>query len=186
MGIQWVTTQLMMTTVAETSADSMMITSMMRARTLASAWATTASMVAIATEGVATVTAMAGINAVVTNAKLLANTFANGGYTGAGGKYEPAGIVHKGEYVFTQEDVNRIGLSNLEAMHNSENGVINNVSNVYNNGSSHESNGGSVTIVNVVDPNMLKSYLSTAEGQNAILNTIKNNPRLVRQVVQTA
>lgn len=186
MGIQWVTTQLMMTTIAETSADSMMMTSMMRARSLASAWATTASMVAIATEGVATVTAMTGINAVVAQSKLLAQTYANGGYTGAGGKYEPAGIVHKGEYVFTQEDVNRIGLSNLEAMHNSENGVINNVSNVYNNGSSHETSGGAVTIVNVVDPNMLKSYLSTAEGQNAILNTIKNNPRLVRQVVQTA
>lgn len=26
--------------------------------------------------------------------------FASGGYTGAGGKYEPAGIVHKGEFVF--------------------------------------------------------------------------------------
>lgn len=26
--------------------------------------------------------------------------WADGGYTGAGGKYEPAGIVHKGEYVF--------------------------------------------------------------------------------------
>lgn len=186
MGIQWVTTQLMMNTIAETSADSLMMTSMMRARSLASAWATTASMVAIATEGSATATAMIGIDAVVTQAKMLAQSFASGGYTGAGGKYEPAGIVHKGEYVFTQEDVNRIGLSNLEAMHNSENGVINNVSNVYNNGSSHESSGGSVTIVNVVDPNMLKSYLSTAEGQNAILNTIKNNPRLVKQVVQTA
>lgn len=186
MGIQWVTTQLMMDTVAETSADSMMITSMMRARSLASAWATTASMVAIATEGTATANAMIGINAVVAQSKLLAQSFADGGYTGAGGKYQPAGIVHKGEYVFTQEDVNRIGLSNLEAMHNSENGVINNVSNVYNNGSSHDTSGGSVTIVNVVDPSMLKSYLSTAEGQNAILNTIKNNPRLVRQVVQTA
>lgn len=28
--------------------------------------------------------------------------FAEGGYTGAGGKYEPAGIVHKGEYVVPQ------------------------------------------------------------------------------------
>lgn len=28
--------------------------------------------------------------------------FADGGYTGAGGKYEPAGIVHKGEYVTPQ------------------------------------------------------------------------------------
>lgn len=35
--------------------------------------------------------------------------FANGGYTGHGGKYEPAGIVHKGEGVLTQEEVKAIG-----------------------------------------------------------------------------
>lgn len=35
--------------------------------------------------------------------------FADGGYTGAGGKYEPAGIVHKGEVVFSQADVRRHG-----------------------------------------------------------------------------
>lgn len=33
--------------------------------------------------------------------------FANGGFTGTGGKYEPAGIVHKGEYVLPKEDVNQ-------------------------------------------------------------------------------
>lgn len=33
--------------------------------------------------------------------------FAAGGYTGAGGKYEPAGIVHRGEYVFPAEVVSR-------------------------------------------------------------------------------
>lgn len=32
--------------------------------------------------------------------------FAGGGYTGSGGKYEPAGVVHKGEYVFDQEATN--------------------------------------------------------------------------------
>lgn len=32
-----------------------------------------------------------------------------GGYTGHGGKYEPAGIVHRGEVVFSQEDVARAG-----------------------------------------------------------------------------
>ncbi|RPD90519.1 hypothetical protein EGK75_01095 [Neisseria weixii] len=32
-----------------------------------------------------------------------------GGYTGAGGKYEPAGIVHRGEVVFSQRDVARHG-----------------------------------------------------------------------------
>jgi uncharacterized protein YoxC len=35
--------------------------------------------------------------------------FAGGGYTGSGGKYEPAGIVHKGEVVFSQDDVNALG-----------------------------------------------------------------------------
>ncbi|EFC6076090.1 phage tail tape measure protein, partial [Escherichia coli] len=29
--------------------------------------------------------------------------FATGGFTGTGGKYEPAGIVHRGEFVFTKE-----------------------------------------------------------------------------------
>ena len=31
--------------------------------------------------------------------------FAGGGYTGNGGKYDPAGVVHKGEVVFSQDDV---------------------------------------------------------------------------------
>lgn len=35
--------------------------------------------------------------------------FARGGYTGDGGKYEPAGIVHKGEVVWSQADVARAG-----------------------------------------------------------------------------
>ncbi|MBF6854176.1 phage tail tape measure protein, partial [Acinetobacter baumannii] len=35
--------------------------------------------------------------------------FAEGGYTGSGRKYEPAGIVHKGEVVWSQEDIKRWG-----------------------------------------------------------------------------
>ena len=42
--------------------------------------------------------------------------FANGGYTGPGGKYQPAGIVHAGEYVFTKEQTRRAGVGNLAAM----------------------------------------------------------------------
>ncbi len=41
--------------------------------------------------------------------------FAGGGYTGAGGKYEPAGIVHRNEYVVPSEVVNRMGVSGVEA-----------------------------------------------------------------------
>lgn len=36
-----------------------------------------------------------------------------GGFTGHGGKYEPAGIVHRGEFVFTKESTSRIGVANL-------------------------------------------------------------------------
>ncbi|HHP4468010.1 tape measure protein [Acinetobacter baumannii] len=35
--------------------------------------------------------------------------FSDGGFTGSGGKYEPAGIVHKGEVVWSQEDIRRWG-----------------------------------------------------------------------------
>ena len=47
----------------------------------------------------------------LTNAKsnILATGFADGGYTGTGGKYEVAGTVHKNEYVINSESLNAIG-----------------------------------------------------------------------------
>lgn len=48
------------------------------------------------------------------SAGLIAGTaiagFSKGGYTGDGGKYEPAGVVHAGEYVLRQEVVNQPGM----------------------------------------------------------------------------
>ncbi|QUS39560.1 hypothetical protein RPMA_12470 [Tardiphaga alba] len=43
--------------------------------------------------------------------------YADGGYTGPGSKYQPAGLVHAGEYVFSQSSVRRIGLGNLDRLH---------------------------------------------------------------------
>lgn len=45
--------------------------------------------------------------------------FAEGGFTGPGGKYEPAGVVHRGEYVFSKETVQRLGAGNLDRLHRS-------------------------------------------------------------------
>lgn len=39
--------------------------------------------------------------------------FASGGYTGNGGKYQPAGVVHRGEYVITKEATSRLGIGFL-------------------------------------------------------------------------
>jgi TP901 family phage tail tape measure protein len=44
--------------------------------------------------------------------------FYEGGYTGPGGKYDPAGIVHAGEYVLTKEQTSRLGLDRIEAFAN--------------------------------------------------------------------
>ncbi|MCV3766470.1 hypothetical protein [Rhizobium sp. TRM95796] len=43
--------------------------------------------------------------------------FSSGGYTGDGGKFEPAGIVHRGEYVMSKDATKRLGAANLEALH---------------------------------------------------------------------
>jgi len=40
---------------------------------------------------------------------VLSNGKSEGGYTGYGGKYEPAGIVHRGEVVWSQADVKAVG-----------------------------------------------------------------------------
>ncbi|MDH6268273.1 muramidase (phage lysozyme) [Rhizobium sp. SG_E_25_P2] len=45
--------------------------------------------------------------------------FSGGGYTGDGGKYQPAGVVHRGEFVMSAQAVRRIGVGNLEAAHRS-------------------------------------------------------------------
>jgi lambda family phage tail tape measure protein len=58
-----------------------------------------------------------GIDAPNQFAAAFPTPFAAGGYTGSGGKYDPAGIVHRGEYVFDQNSVRRIGLENLSRLH---------------------------------------------------------------------
>ncbi|MBB3396878.1 phage tail length tape measure family protein [Rhizobium sp. BK060] len=50
--------------------------------------------------------------------------WSDGGYTGNGGKYEPAGIVHKGEYVMDAESTKRIGVSNLRRLQGYANGGL--------------------------------------------------------------
>ncbi|WP_367232257.1 phage tail tape measure protein [Comamonas kerstersii] len=45
-----------------------------------------------------------------------ADVYAAGGYTGDGGKYEPAGIVHRGEYVINAESTRKLGLGYLNRL----------------------------------------------------------------------
>ncbi|WP_253378486.1 phage tail tape measure protein [unidentified bacterial endosymbiont] len=48
-----------------------------------------------------------------------------GGYTGDGGKYQPKGIVHGGEFVFTKEATSALGVGNLYALMRNAQGYAN-------------------------------------------------------------
>lgn len=51
--------------------------------------------------------------------------FAEGGYTGDGGKYEAKGIVHGGEFVFDKQATAKAGVGNLEALRRNLKGYAN-------------------------------------------------------------
>lgn len=69
-----------------------------------------ATLASISSFGLATVLGVAALAAV------LATGFAEGGYTGSGGKYAPAGVVHRGEYVFDAAATSRLGVPLLESL----------------------------------------------------------------------
>ncbi len=66
--------------------------------------------------GAATSGGSIGAMGMPTGYQSYASGFDGGGYTGDGGKFDPAGVVHKGEFVFTKEATERIGVSNLYDM----------------------------------------------------------------------
>ncbi len=61
--------------------------------------------VVFAPKGIAQMASIAGVVVGFEALKALISGFAKGGYTGDGGKYQPAGIVHSGEIVAPQESV---------------------------------------------------------------------------------
>ena len=85
------------------------------AGTTLAAWLPAALVASVGTLGAA---AIVGGTALVA-ALALARGFSNGGYTGAGGVNEPAGVVHKGEVVWSQADIQRFGgVASVEALRN--------------------------------------------------------------------
>ncbi|AHG63194.1 tape measure protein [Advenella mimigardefordensis] len=81
-----------------------------------SAMTPAAATASVATFGGAAAAGLAGLMAVMAILPALMGGFAEGGYTGPGGKYDPAGVVHAGEYVFNAQRVREIGLNNLRRL----------------------------------------------------------------------
>lgn len=73
----------------------------------------------------------------------------SGGYTGHGGKYQPAGIVHKGEFVINANSTRKLGLDFLNALNSyATGGYVTPLPSIVKSGSLDESNhlGGGVTV----------------------------------------
>lgn len=51
------------------------------------------------------------------------NGYAEGGYTGSGSKYQPKGIVHGGEFVFSKAATSKLGVNALAHLHNLASGA---------------------------------------------------------------
>lgn len=112
MGVQWVVTGgLAKATMTGISA----LGSILRKKEAAETLATEATKTPLLMTNAAAASASSfGLSAVIGLALLMAlmaafGGFADGGYTGPGGKNELAGAVHKGEVVFSQADVSRFG-----------------------------------------------------------------------------
>jgi hypothetical protein len=116
--------------------------------------------------------------------------FASGGYTGDGGKYQPAGIVHRGEYVINAQATKNIGVSKLDRLNRS-----------YSNGgyaSGQPSSGGMVNI-NIKNEAGGDGYKATAQAKTnsdgglnidvlvrkVVSSDIQNNGALAQQMANT-
>ena len=113
-------------TTAKVTADAVATTSSLTATTVTTgaqvaaagttlaAWLPAALVASIGSFGAAAVVGGAALIA----AFALIKGFEDGGYTGDGASSAVAGIVHKGEYVFTKEQTQAIGIDKLQAIAN--------------------------------------------------------------------
>ncbi|MEN1942653.1 phage tail length tape measure family protein [Luteimonas sp. MJ293] len=112
--------------------------------------------------------------------------FASGGYTGDGGKYVPAGTVHRGEYVMPQETVRRYGLGLMRAIHAGTFPAAATRAPVSRNTGPQYSfaAGGYARDAVPASPNRLNQYFYIDREQ--MLRDMANTPEFERQVVEIA
>ncbi len=127
-----------------------------------------------------------GVAAAVGLAALVAAmaAFETGGYTGDGGRSEPAGIVHRGEYVLTAEETSRLGISRIEAFKSGVSkgfatgglvGPIVNMEMARSSDGSQEvqSNQHNFTFVTLNSHQEIENYMRSAKGKAMLVNTVR-------------
>lgn len=199
---------------AKVAADSTMAASGVAATTTAAGAATAAGAeVAAANAPAAAATATwsfgtAAVAGLIALAALLAfakGSFADGGFTGPGGKYQPAGIVHAGEHVTRQEvvrqpgarqfldDFNTRGMAALQSWQGYADGGLVTSADTPSFAGFKPSNpsidvtakGGdtSLRVVNLLDPGLLDDWVNSSSGEKTMINWIRRNKGAVRSML---
>lgn len=133
--------------------------------------------------------------------------FSDGGYTGAGGKHQPAGVVHAGEFVTRQEvthqpgaidflnDFNQRGMQAVFGWRGYADGGLVTAPAITapaiapagyqpaTPAAAGSSKAPGVRIVNVVDPELAGEYMNSAAGEQSVLNVLRNNAGAIKQIL---
>lgn len=169
MGVRWVLTQVMMAVMGRSILASATAATAPIAAAQAGIWAAPATLATIASYGMAALAAP-GFIAGAEGATLGLSAFAAGGYTGDGGKYDVAGVVHRGEFVFNSAAVNRIGLDNLQAMHRGSNSAGSSSG-----GGGGSGGGGDTHIANFFDMNKVIDHMNRSDAHTKMIVNIMGN-----------
>jgi hypothetical protein len=124
-----------------------------------------ALLTSITSYGIAAIVGLAALTA----ALAATGGFAEGGFTGTGGRLEPAGIVHRGEFVVPADRVNEFGVGFFEAI---KQGAVTprDAASVATGGSETQP----ITIVLVDSRNEARAWVESAEGQARIVEIVRN------------
>jgi len=167
MGLRWVMTQIMMALFGQSLMASSLAAMAPMAAAASGIWAAPATLSAIASYGASAAAAPAEILAAqgIVAAQSIA-AFEEGGFTGPGGRSQLAGMVHKGEYVFSAPAVQAIGVANLDAMHGAAVGRGSN-------GTSNVSNKINIGFLN--DRSEVPHWARSQQGENHIVDVVRRN-----------
>ena len=164
MGLKWIATQVMISVLGKSlmagTVGASIAAAGITSATLSSLYAAPAALATIATLGTAADLAPGEIAAALLAVKgeSAVASFASGGYTGAGGQYDVAGLVHRGEFVLSADATSRIGVPALEGLANGTGGT-----------------GAGVTVVVSYSDAQMKRVLESAMARGDIIQHVREN-----------
>lgn len=182
---QWLVGLAVRAAVGKALAASAVAASVPMALAASAVWATPATLATIATLGGAAAGAPPAIASSIgiTKATSLA-MFSEGGYTGAGGRDEPAGIVHRGEIVWSQDNIRAAGgVEAVERMRVSGGGFMPStvVSGVSSTAAAPTTAGASAAapVINMAffgdDRTAAQKWAESLEGQSYLVDVVQRN-----------